>query len=1083
MKKLPNRVLKLLGALPFLLGCGWCQAPGLGVPSIAAQTKGPDQINLTWAAVSEPGYGYLVEIQSAADSRYASWTELQPIPQAAGYTCDSTIFVRGARCEVSDPTGVHVYNPPTRGVAPWVTDPSYIDPQDNSPAQFIAWGLKPNTAYSFRVRSYSGQSSPTYGSYSNTVAAKTADYPARYVSPTGKDTNDGKASDAAHAWHSLAHGARSLACGQVLIVMGGTYTSDEIRMGQACTAEAKAVVLVNPGETATLISQPNGSPHAVTLGGRHVVIDGLHVASSGVAEGEYDVEIQGHYNALLNVEAHPPVIPSFKFGVTVGGSHNLFYRCYLHDYGSPDPTQNPNGGGGFLLTLLGGGATENVIWSNHLTRGGHDESICKAGCRGNRWLNNVMDGGWGQGWIGAFGTVHNLVEGNVIKSVGQLVPYFKPAIQISSAQNTVRRNVVLQSRTWALEISSFDQTASNNLVYNNVFYRSGGCYFQSSSRGVRAYYNDIYANNICYRIQNLATQIYVGNTTNRIVSNDFLFVDGTGKPQPEHPLVIWNQLAAGAFETTRPIGGADRTYDPPFSRNRSLSVPPQFVDEANLDFHLAPGSPLVAAGLPLANLLWGSSTGAVDLGAFGLNVTTMSDWPTDAAMERARAGDYEAALTIAKPPSAALEAALLRASDDDGGAAAALARIGAPAPEDLMARFERARQGTADPALWGALAAAPDRTLEMADLYLQWGLTRDALELLAHDGPNGPPSGDALFVYYRSYCREELDYQYYAAEDLRLAATLPLKDVSPKLKAALTVLQSASQRNPVDAYAHYLMGLLHRNAGRPAAARDALENALIVRPGFPQAEALLAKLPPATESRRKVRQAAPATLSSEARSPVAIAAMALRIAASADIDGAMSYFIPSNFPGEKQDDAVREAYLELRLRRLMASAAAKQCGGAAQSIANLGVADKQLPFTAGGFDALIGGARVQYLLGVVEFTCGDQQAARTRWDRVSKADAGIASTDYAYPILALAKLEPAVATARSRTAMGFLARQLGSAAPAHLGALQYSQGLLQALTGKQADAMSSFRSGAEAGPAGMVEYLNLEAIRALEAGQ
>ena len=370
----------------------------------------------------------------------------------------------------------------------------------------------------------------------------------------------------------------------------------------------------------------------------------------------------------------------------------------------------------------------------------------------------------------------------------------------------------------------------------------------------------------------------------------------------------------------------------------------------------------------------------------------------------------------------------------------------------------------------------------MADLYLQWGLTRDALELLGHDGPKGPPAGDALFVYYRSYCREELDYQYYAAEDLRLAATRPLKDVSPKLKAALTVLQSASQRNPVDVYAHYLTGLLHRNADRPAAARDALENALIVRPGFPQAEAILAKLPPATESRRKVRQAAPA-LSSEARSPAAVAAIALRIAASADIDGAMSYFTPSNFPGEKQDDAAREAYVELRLRRLMASAAAKQCAGAAQSIASLGAPDKQLPFTAGGFDAIIGGARVQYLLGVIEFTCGDQQAARARWDKVSKADAGIASTDYAYPILALAKLEPAVATARSRTALGFLARQLGSAAPTHLGALQYSQGLLQALIGKQGDAMSSFRGGAEAGPAGMVEYLNLEAIRALEAGQ
>ena len=43
-----------------------------------------------------------------------------------------------------------------------------------------------------------------------------------------------------------------------------------------------------------------------------------------------------------------------------------------------------------------------------------------------------------------------------------------------------------------------------------------------------------------------------------------------------------------------------------------------------------------------------------------------------------------------------------------------------------MARYERVRQGTADPALWDLLAANPERLLELADLYIQWGLLRDA---------------------------------------------------------------------------------------------------------------------------------------------------------------------------------------------------------------------------------------------------------------------------------------------------------------------------------------------------------------------
>src|SRR5207249_4673943 len=79
--------------------------------------------------------------------------------------------------------------------------------------------------------------------------------------------------------------------------------------------------------------------------------------------------------------------------------------------------------------------------------------------RFNRWLNNVMDGGWGQGWIGVYGrgpADHNLVEGNIVKGVGQLSPVYKPAIQVSGANNTVRRNVVVSSKSWGLEVSSFD---------------------------------------------------------------------------------------------------------------------------------------------------------------------------------------------------------------------------------------------------------------------------------------------------------------------------------------------------------------------------------------------------------------------------------------------------------------------------------------------------------------------------------------------------------------------------------------------------------------------------------------------------
>ena len=179
--------------------------------------------------------------------------------------------------------------------------------------------------------------------------------PCAYVSPAGKDSNDGKGADSCPRLANPGDmGRGAIACGQVLIVMGGTYATDEIRMTQKCSAAAKAVVLVNPGDTATIISQPanSGARAGAGRGARGDRRPGRGICGERRI-GEYDAEIGGSHNALINVEFHPPVIPSFKFGVVIGGRHNLVYRSYLHDYGSPDATQNPDGNGGFLLTLLG----------------------------------------------------------------------------------------------------------------------------------------------------------------------------------------------------------------------------------------------------------------------------------------------------------------------------------------------------------------------------------------------------------------------------------------------------------------------------------------------------------------------------------------------------------------------------------------------------------------------------------------------------------------------------------------------------------------------------------------------------------
>jgi hypothetical protein len=79
-----------MAAIAWVMGRGascpplCAQETGLGAPAIAAHVKGPDQINLTWPAVADPGYGYLVEIRSPGDGRFNAWTELGACPASRG---------------------------------------------------------------------------------------------------------------------------------------------------------------------------------------------------------------------------------------------------------------------------------------------------------------------------------------------------------------------------------------------------------------------------------------------------------------------------------------------------------------------------------------------------------------------------------------------------------------------------------------------------------------------------------------------------------------------------------------------------------------------------------------------------------------------------------------------------------------------------------------------------------------------------------------------------------------------------------------------------------------------------------------
>lgn len=597
-----------------------------GQSSVVATAKGPNQINLTWKKTAEGIYGYIVEVQSSGDSRYSSFTEIRPIPAATGYTCDPAASWNGVTgCTISDTSGAHVYNPAVNGVPYWVVESQYIDPQDGTPTQFIAAGLKNNTLYTFRIRSYTGNAATTYGSYSTTTSATTANYTLRYVSPTGSDANDGTASDNAHAWLTIQHGSTSIGCGVELIIMGGSYALDSLDLEYNCTSTTKAVILVNPGDTATITSERAakiGNGYLIEIYGSHCVIDGL--ASTVSIPGTYDGIVAGSYNALLNIATGPAIVPTSYGGLTISGTNTLLYGSYLHDYGSPYVAQNPAGGGGYPLHIT---SANNVIWSNHLTRGGHDSLYCSAPCNTNRVLNNIYDGGWGMAFEVQYdGANYNLFEGSVVFDPGYLeAGAYKPAFELSNGYNTVRRTIAVVTmagftgtKASGLEVSAYGTAAmnNNNLFYNNVIFGSQSCYFQSHDLGISAYDGDLVQNNICANFTGDATEIYEANATPNAFAYNALYPADTNVTKA---MIVWNEDAGGAYQYHQTLTYAEANYGPAFAHLVPFTVPPRFVDTANMDFHLASDSPLRAVGTRVTDTYWPFPTpvnGIVDLGAF-----------------------------------------------------------------------------------------------------------------------------------------------------------------------------------------------------------------------------------------------------------------------------------------------------------------------------------------------------------------------------------------------------------------------------------------------------------------------------------
>lgn len=190
---------------------------------------------------------------------------------------------------------------------------------------------------------------------------------------------------------------------------------------------------------------------------------------------------------------------------------------------------------------------------------------------------------------------------------------------------------------------------------------------------------------------------------------------------------------------------------------------------------------------------------------------------------------------------------------------------------------------------------------------------------------------------------------------------------------------------------------------------------------------------------------------------------------------AASLFDPAIFTAEKQPVEVRRDYIEVQLQKIAGMARAGQCPAALDSLFRLGNEDPGLAFTMYGFDAFMKTAH--FLAADIESACGDQKQARKRWAKVSKLSAPISSSEFAFSILAAAKLNPDGGKSRIAAGLEQVRTALPRADAASKPDLMYLEGTLLSASGKQEDGLRELQELARSSADAWVKYLALVELR------
>jgi tetratricopeptide (TPR) repeat protein len=403
----------------------------------------------------------------------------------------------------------------------------------------------------------------------------------------------------------------------------------------------------------------------------------------------------------------------------------------------------------------------------------------------------------------------------------------------------------------------------------------------------------------------------------------------------------------------------------------------------------------------------------------------------------ARSGDLAAALRWVRLALAArpdmvraggMEVALLRALGQTSAAAERLAAWRKQDPTSSFLRLEDVKAGHADEALWQHFAANPERVLDVAEEYMELGLYRDAVDLLAYSYPSFDPltaepgavlpQDYPLIAYYRGYCRQQLHQS--ALEDFKLASGLSTRYVFPNRPLTFPVLKAALTANAQDATAHFLLGslymsggmfdeatrewdlarklnpripVLHRNLGRTLQivnkndrrALEIFQEGLSADPAnvelYEGISECLAVLHRPVEERLKVLESYP---DQKALPTPLVLDTALSLAEAGRFDAARKMFYNRYFEREEGGTNVRGVFLEVQLLEALAAAREGHRDQARQAMAQFGKEVPGLVFTRDGMEVFLAEPRFQFYSGQLESLLGNQDAARAAWKKAAE---------------------------------------------------------------------------------------------------